>query len=96
MVLPPRHLITVSENPGHYDPRDIYILNNRHDKASDLLFRALETVSSCDCVDEGGCENCELSLLHLFEDGTLTDDGKVLRAVSVEREMKSVQREAPW
>jgi hypothetical protein len=24
VVLPPRHLITVSESPGHYGPRDIY------------------------------------------------------------------------
>ncbi|KAN0124052.1 P-loop containing nucleoside triphosphate hydrolase protein [Russula decolorans] len=33
------------------------------DHASDLLFRALEAVSSCDCVDERGCENCTTSSL---------------------------------
>jgi ATP-dependent helicase YprA (DUF1998 family) len=27
--------------------------------ASDFLLRALEAVSSCDCLE--GCENCELS-----------------------------------
>lgn len=35
------------------------------------------------------------SLCFVFEDGTLTDDGKVLRANSVKREVNSVQREAP-
>ena len=62
MALQPRHLITVSESPEHYGPRYIYI--KTIDKASDLLFRALEAVSSCDCAYEEGCENCELSLLH--------------------------------
>ena len=30
-------------------------------KASDFLLRALEAVSSCECMD--GCENCELLAL---------------------------------
>lgn len=54
MVLPPNHLTTVSESPGHYGPDDYLTI----DKASDFLFRALEAVNSCDCED--GCDNCEI------------------------------------
>jgi len=36
------------------------------------------------------------SLYFIFKDGVLTDDGKVLRAISVKGAMKSVQREALW
>lgn len=65
VALPPKHLITVSEEPDHYDPTDIYHILKTTDKVSDLFFRALEAVSSCDCVDDDGCENCEFSIPHV-------------------------------
>jgi hypothetical protein len=44
------------------------------DKASDFLYRALEAVSSCDCVE--GCENCEVPRLALQMAILLTNDGR--------------------
>lgn len=41
VVLPPRHLITVSESPGHYGPRDIYI------KLSTSIRPSLSCPGSC-------------------------------------------------
>lgn len=52
MVLPQRHLITVSQTPRRCGLRFLTM-----DKASEFLLRALEAVSSCECMD--GCENCE-------------------------------------
>lgn len=60
--------------------------------ASDFLFRALEAVSSCDCLE--GCENCELSgqlLRCLFHKGE-----QAFLAASVGKATRSGRREVPW